>query len=154
MQTVLRRAIPEDATAIRHLVREAYAKWVPLLGREPMPMQADYDTAIRDHTIDLLYIEGNLAALIETTPKPGHLFIENVAVSPAYQRHGLGRQLLAHAEQQARDANLPTLCLLTNQLFENNIRLYESIGYHIDKTEPFKGGITVHMSKPLDRPAA
>ncbi|HZY55656.1 MAG TPA: GNAT family N-acetyltransferase, partial [Reyranella sp.] len=36
-----RSAAPGDAAAIRALVRAAYAKWVPVLGREPRPMQAD-----------------------------------------------------------------------------------------------------------------
>jgi len=31
----LRRAIPADAAAIRELTRAAYAKWVPVIGREP-----------------------------------------------------------------------------------------------------------------------
>ena len=43
----LRRATPSDAAAIRDLTREAYAKWVPLIGREPKPMTADYDAAPR-----------------------------------------------------------------------------------------------------------
>ena len=34
----LRRAAAADAAAVRALTREAYAKWVPVIGREP---QAD-----------------------------------------------------------------------------------------------------------------
>jgi hypothetical protein len=37
----LRQATAADAGAIRDLTREAYAKWVPLIGREPKPMTAD-----------------------------------------------------------------------------------------------------------------
>lgn len=37
----LRPAEPADATAIRDIVRAAYAKWVPVIGREPLPMRAD-----------------------------------------------------------------------------------------------------------------
>ena len=36
-----RPARRDDAEAIRDLVRAAYAKWVPLIGREPMPMKED-----------------------------------------------------------------------------------------------------------------
>jgi hypothetical protein len=43
---------------------------VPIVGREPMPMTADYAEAVRKHRFDLLYVEGKLAALIETIPKP------------------------------------------------------------------------------------
>lgn len=143
------RATPADAPAVRQLVREAYAKWVPIFGREPMPMQADYDVAVREHEVDLAYIGGTLAAIIEVIVHPDHLFVENVAVAPGHQGRGLGRMLMAHAEARARDLGLPQLRLLTGQVMEGNIRLYQSIGFQIDRTEPFKGGFTVYMSKDL-----
>ena len=66
----LRRAVTADAPAIRALTRLAYAKWVPIAGREPLPMRVDYEAALRDHRIDLLYRGGDLAALIETVAEP------------------------------------------------------------------------------------
>src|SRR5689334_21319491 len=95
----LRPATAADVEAIRSLTRDAYSKWVPLIGREPLPMTADYTEAVRSHRIDLLDSDGALAALIEMIPQADHLLIENVAVSPAHQGRGLGRKLLAHAEQ-------------------------------------------------------
>ncbi len=49
----LRRAVDDDAPAIREPTRVAYAKWVPVIGREPKPMTADYKVAVRRHRIDL-----------------------------------------------------------------------------------------------------
>ena len=98
---LLMSATAEDVEAIRSLTREAYAKWVPVIGREPKPMAADYADAVRKHRIDLLYLDGTLAALIEMIPETDHLPIENVAVSPPFQGRGLGRKLLAHAERVA-----------------------------------------------------
>ena len=46
----LRRAAPPDAEAVRSLTRKAYAKWIPVIGREPKPMTADYEVAVRDHS--------------------------------------------------------------------------------------------------------
>ena len=146
----IRRAGPPDADAVRRLVREAYAQWVPLIDREPMPMKADYDKAVREHEIDLVHADGELVALIELIVHPDQLYIENIAVSPWHQRKGLGRFLLSHAERKAREAGLPRLGLLTNQAFESNVRLYQWVGFHIDRTEPFAGGgTTVHMSRRL-----
>jgi ribosomal protein S18 acetylase RimI-like enzyme len=147
------RATSRDADRVRRLVRDAYAQWVPVIGREPMPMRADYAQAIREHDIDLLFVDARLLALIEVIPRPDHLFIENIAVAPEHQGQGLGRRLLRHAEQKARDSQLAKLCLLTNQAFEANIRFYESDGFHIDRTEPFAGGgTTVYMSKVIAIP--
>jgi hypothetical protein len=78
----LRRATPTDASAIRNLSRIAYANWVPLIGREPLPMTANYDRAVAEHIIDLVEQAGELLALIETIPASDHLLIENIAVRP------------------------------------------------------------------------
>jgi hypothetical protein len=52
----IRRAGPADAADIRELVRSAYAKWIPVIGREPVPMAADYDQAVRENMVDLLFV--------------------------------------------------------------------------------------------------
>ena len=148
----MRRAVASDAPAVRALTREAYAKWVPLIGREPKPMTADYEEAVRKHRIDLLHLEGALAALIETIAEADHLLIENVAVSPAFQGRGLGRKLMAHAEQLAASAGYREVRLYTNKLFAENVQLYSQLGYQVDREEEFTGGIVVHMSKSV-RPA-
>jgi ribosomal protein S18 acetylase RimI-like enzyme len=145
----LRRAVASDAPAIRALTREAYAKWVPLIGREPKPMTADYAEAVRRHRIDLLHLDGVLAALIETIAEADHLLIENVAVSPAFQGRGLGRKLMAHAEQIAASAGHGETRLYTNKLFTQNIELYRKLGYRVDREEVLEIGVAVHMSKPI-----
>jgi len=113
----IRPAVLADAARIRDLTRAAYAKWVALIGREPLPMQADYQRAVAEHTIDLLIDDGALAGLIETILRPDHLWIENVAVAPEQQGRGFGRLLLAHAEKRAVEAERLDIRLLTNQAF-------------------------------------
>jgi GNAT superfamily N-acetyltransferase len=141
-------ATVEHVDAIRSLTREAYGKWVPVIGREPKPMTADYAEAVRKHRIDLLYLDGELAALIEMIPATDHLLIENVAVRPALQGRGLGRKLLSHAEQVAVLLGCAEIRLYTNKLFAENVRLYQELGYRIDREEVLTGGVAVHMSKP------
>jgi len=142
-------ATPEDAGVIRSLTRKAYSKWVPVVGREPKPMTADYAAAVNNHRVDLLYVDGKLAALIEMIPKADHLLIENVAVSPASQGRGLGRKLMAHAEQVAASLGHSEIKLYTNKLFAENVQFYEKLGYRIDREEEFKGGFAVHLSKSI-----
>jgi GNAT superfamily N-acetyltransferase len=146
---LLRPAAVEDAAAIRSLTREACSKWVPVIGREPWPMTADYAEAVQKHRIDLLYLGGKLAALIEMIPEADHLLIENVAVSPAFQGRGLGRKLMAHAEQVAATLGHSEVKLYTNKLFAENVGLYQKLGYGVDREEAWTGGIIVHMSKTV-----
>jgi GNAT superfamily N-acetyltransferase len=145
----LRQAVGADAPTILELTRAAYAKWVPMIGREPKPMTADYAEAVLKHRIDLLYVKGELAALLETVPKTDHLLIENVAVLPPFQGRGLGRKLMAHAEQVAVSLGHDEIRLYTNKLFVQNLQLYGKLGYRVDREEEFKGGLLVHMSKAV-----
>ncbi|MCX7364880.1 MAG: GNAT family N-acetyltransferase [Alphaproteobacteria bacterium] len=147
--TTLRQAVVTDASAIRDLTRAAYAKWVPRIGREPKPMTADYDAAVRAHRFDLLHVDDALAALIETIAETDHLLIENVAVSPTFQGRGFGRRLMAHAEELAASAGFREVRLYTNKLFDENVRLYLRLGYRIDREEDVGVGTAVHMSKRI-----
>jgi len=145
----LRPALRDDAEAIRDLVRLAYAKWVPLIGREPMPMQTDYSLAVAEHDFDLLCDGVALVGVLETIHKPDHLWIENVAVHPDRQGQGLGRRLLKWAERRAEVAGTGELRLVTNEAFVANLKLYKKLGYTVDRTEPFKNGTAVYMSKQI-----
>jgi ribosomal protein S18 acetylase RimI-like enzyme len=148
-ELVLRRAAAADAAAVRALTREAYARWVPLIGREPKPMQADYERAVEAHRVDLALLNGELVGLIETIDHPDHLLIENVAVAPAFQGRGLGKRLMAHAEQVAAEHDHSELRLYTNARFVENVALYRHLGYRVDREEKGPLGVTVYMSKRL-----
>ncbi|MDP3746434.1 MAG: GNAT family N-acetyltransferase [Phenylobacterium sp.] len=143
----LRVADKADADAIGALTREAYAKWVEVIGREPLPMTVDYSDALRKHRFDLLHVGRHLAALIETVPERDHLLIVNVAVRPAFRGRGFGVKLLKTADELAASSGLMGTRLYTNKLFTENLRLYSSLGYQVEREEELNGGIAVHMLK-------
>ncbi|MBN9488054.1 MAG: GNAT family N-acetyltransferase [Alphaproteobacteria bacterium] len=143
----IRRAGASDADRVRTLTRSSYAKWIAVIGREPLPMVAAYERAVRDHIVDLMFVGTELAGLVETVNEGDHLLIESVAIGPAFQRKGYGGLLVAHAEQVARSLQLTELRLYTNAQFIGNVDFYRRHGFAVDREEPFKGGITVYMSK-------
>jgi molybdopterin-guanine dinucleotide biosynthesis adapter protein len=145
----LRQATADDAEAIRALTRAAYAKWIPAIGREPLPMQADYDKAVRNHWIDVVEDNKTIIALIECIPRADHLFIENIAVSEQHQGQGLARHLVNHATQRALRAGLPMLKLITNKAFGPNVEMYLHLGFEIEREEAFRGGMVVHFRKTV-----
>jgi ribosomal protein S18 acetylase RimI-like enzyme len=145
----IRRAAPADAAAIAALTRAAYEKWIPVIGRAPKPVTADYEVAVREHLIDLLFASDELVALVECIREPDHLLIENLAVAPAQQGRGYGLRLLRHAETLARDLGYPELRLYTNKLFAENVAFYTKHGYRFDGETAFKGGFLAHMSRRL-----
>ncbi len=147
--TGFRRGTVADAAAITALTRAAYAAWVPVIGREPMPMTVDYAAAVQDHRIDLLHRDGALVALIEMVARPNHLWVENVAVATDAQGQGYGRVLLDHAAAGARELGLGEIRLLTNADFAVNLAFYQRLGFIEQRREPFRGGQTVYYRKPL-----
>lgn len=146
----LRRATLADAATIRDLTRSAYAKWVPLIGREPRPMTVNYDKAVIDHIIDLYETDGDVVALVEVVPHEQYLLIENIAVRPAQQGKRIGGLLLNHAENIARSLHLAELRLYTNAAFVSNMEFYSRRGFQEFGREPITaGGELVHMKKAI-----
>jgi GNAT superfamily N-acetyltransferase len=144
------RAISADAPAVLALTRAAYAKWVPVIAREPLPMTADYDRAIAEHIIDLGEQGGQLLALVEVIPKEGYLLIENIAVRPDQQGKGLGDQLLLHAEGLARSLGFDETQLYTNAAFTWNLAFYTKRGYQeYRRGTTIPGSTTVFMRKSI-----
>ncbi|MBE7249404.1 MAG: GNAT family N-acetyltransferase [Actinomycetospora chiangmaiensis] len=143
-----------DVEAIRTLVEAAYTKWIPVIGRLPIPMRADYARSVLDHRFDLLLAGPDLAGLIETRVEADHLLVVNVAVHPAFQGRGFGTRLMERADAVAAEAGLGRLRLYTNRKYTANLRLYESLGYRVEREERYDGpgrtrddDVTVHMVK-------
>jgi ribosomal protein S18 acetylase RimI-like enzyme len=145
----IRRATPADASAVAELTNEAYARYVPLIGRAPEPMTADYARMLAEHDGWLLYHGEQLAGLIILVRQPDALLIYSVAVAPTAQKRGHGRRLLACAEQEARQAGYHQVRLYTNAVMVENIALYERLGYVETSREAFFASTRVNMTKAL-----
>lgn len=146
----LRRATSGDAAAIRDLTRDVYAKWIPVIGREPKPMSADYDRAVHEHLIDMLEDGKGLVAVVEMIPADDWLMIENMAVRSDMQGSGIATSLIAHAEDVARRRNCRLLRLYTNAAFTANLGFYARRGFSETARTPLPdGGVMVHFAKTV-----
>ena len=151
----LRQATPDDAPAIAALTDAAYAKYIPLIGRKPQPMTADYRRMAAEHPIWLLYlgeepVNEQLAGVLVLELEAETVLIYSVAVRPDLQGRGLGHILLEWAEQQARQAGYRKMRLYTNEHFVENIELYTHLGYHETGREDYLGTQLVHMARQLE----
>lgn len=155
-EILLRRARTADAPAIGALVTAAYRGYVALIGRLPMPMAADHSAAIRDHEVWVLDDGGALVGVLELVREPDHLWVENVAVAPDRQGHGLGRRLLDHAEALAVEAGYGEVRLETNERFAANLAMYAARGYRETGRVPYLGTDKVQLARRVDprRPPA
>jgi ribosomal protein S18 acetylase RimI-like enzyme len=127
----IRAAVAADCVAIVACVCASYTKYIARMGAEPAPMLADYPGLIARGVIHVLeeLTTGELRGLIVLWPTDGAMFIDNVAVDPRFQGRGLGHQLLAFAEKQARSAGLPEVRLYTNEAMTENLAFYGRLGF-------------------------
>ncbi|HEX2141369.1 MAG TPA: GNAT family N-acetyltransferase [Candidatus Limnocylindria bacterium] len=146
----LRPAAEADAPAVKRLVDDAYGHYQARIGRRPMPMLMDQAAAIRDREVWVLADDGRVVGVIDLQPDLDHVLIVNVAVDPQHQGRGLGSRLLVHAEQRARELNLPEVRLYTNERFVENLALYGRRGYRETHRVPAGTTAVVHMRKRLD----
>jgi ribosomal protein S18 acetylase RimI-like enzyme len=90
---------------------------------------ADYDALVTARDVTVVVEDGTIVGAIVLRPQPEGLLVENVAVLPAAQGRGIGRQLMAFAEERARELGLAKLRLYTNERMTENLAFYPALGY-------------------------
>jgi ribosomal protein S18 acetylase RimI-like enzyme len=138
-----------EAGAITTVVREAYAKYVGRIGREPAPMLVDYEAAILAGEAWVLVEGEQTSGVLVMRPENGHLFVETVAVRPDRQGSGLGRRLMEFVEEAARGRGLREIRLYTNEKMEENLPFYRSLGFEETGRRLDEGYRRVFMKKRL-----
>lgn len=152
MPTTIQLATPADYAAVTACVHAAYVVYVADIGRRPAPMDADYADLIARNVVYVLHDadDERVYGVIVLHVEADGLFVENVAVHPAHQHRGFGRQLMAFAEAQARRLGLPEIRLYTHERMTRNIALYIRLGYAEVERRVEEGFSRVFMRKLLD----
>jgi len=146
---VIRPAVHADVPAIAALVRDAYALYVPRIGRQPAPVTADHAGLVAAGRTSVAEVDGTIAGVIVLIPAEDHLLVENVAVAPALQGRGLGGELMRYAERRATELGVQELRLYTNALMTENLALYPGLGYVETGRRTEDGFSRVYFSKFL-----
>ena len=107
-------------------------------------MLDDYAALIAAGEVFVLDDNG-IAGIIVLRGRKDHLLVDNIAVEPARQRQGLGRRLLAFADERAR-----LLRLYTHETMVENIAIYRRLGWKETGREVTDRFSRIHFSKHLD----
>ena len=150
---MIRPADASETEAIGALVHAAYGRWIERFGRDPSPMHDDYARRIADGQVWVLAAEGEVVGLIVLKDGPEAMLIPNVAVAPAAQGKGYGRQLIAFAEEEATRRGYREVRLFVNALMVENVTLYRHLGFvEVERIEDERGDRSyVVMAKPVSR---
>jgi ribosomal protein S18 acetylase RimI-like enzyme len=145
----IRAATAADASVVRQIVAEAYRRYIPRIGKPPVPMLDDYAARISEGVVWVIEEGSGVAGIIVLKPQPEYLLLDNIAISPARQGSGLGRLLLAFAEAEAVRRGYREIRLYTHQTMTENQRLYAAIGYEETGRGTEAGYERVFMRKRL-----
>ena len=146
---MIRPAVPGEAAAITALVERAYSVYVPRIGLRPAPMDADHAAEIARGEAFVIDRDDVLAGVIVLVTGDDHVMIENVAVEPSCQGHGLGSRLLRFAEGYARERGLPEIRLYTHELMTENIAFYRGLGFREVERRRQHGFARVFFTRPV-----
>jgi ribosomal protein S18 acetylase RimI-like enzyme len=145
----IRPARPTDADAIAACVAAAYAIYVTRMGKRPGPMLDDYAKVIAHHRVFVLVGAEIAGVLVLIDQEDGGLLLDNVAIHPDVQGKGLGRRLIAFAEDEARRQGHGALDLYSHVTMTESIALYLTLGYEETERRVVRGYDRVYMRKDL-----
>lgn len=145
----LRRATRIDETAVRRCVAEAYEVYVPLIAKMPAPMLDDYATLIASGVTWVAELNGVILGVLVAWPEVDHLYVDNIAVSPASQGSGVGGRLLDLADDLARASDRHELRLYTNEAMTSNLGFYPRRGFTETHRSVDNGYRRVYFRRPV-----
>ena len=125
----IRVAAPTDLSAIQAIVDRAYRPYIERMGRPPGPMLDDYAKRIDAGEAFVVEHDGAIGGLLVLIDQEDHLLLDNVAVHPDAQGHGLGRKLMDYADAEAKRRGYDELQLYTHESMTENIVLYGRLGW-------------------------
>ena len=82
---MIRIARSDDVARIREIAREAYARYVPRIGRGPTPMVADYEGDMCAGRVVVLEVERNVIGYLVAWQENDAYFIENIGIEPHHR---------------------------------------------------------------------
>ncbi len=146
----LRRATAHDAARMAYVAVRAYAPYLPRMGgARPGPMDTDYAAAVADSEAWVAELDTEVVGLLLLVGEDDAMLLENVAVLPSHHGHGVGRALLALAEERAVAAGHSRIRLFTHETMVENQRLYQRIGYVETHRSTVHGAPLVFLEKRL-----
>jgi ribosomal protein S18 acetylase RimI-like enzyme len=145
----IRQAQQADQLDVVACVQNAYARYLPRIGKQPAPMLADYYALIAQCVVYVLPGEEGIRGVLVMMPQDKSMFVENIAVDPRFQGQGLGHRLMAFVEQQARAAQLDEITLYTNEVMTENLLFYRKLGFEEESRYIDEGYRRVFLRKRL-----
>ncbi len=121
---MVRLAVAWDTTTIAAIAESAYSRYIPLIGKRPAPMDADFGKHIERGETFVLEIDGVVSGFIIHFATSMGWFVENIAVDANCQGAGIGFQLMCDADQRCLASGCDRIYLYTNEVMTDTFSWY------------------------------
>lgn len=126
----IRIADPDDAEGLERCMHKAYSIYKERMGNLSLPpLEIDYADEITKYPTWVAESGGEIVGGLTMLFKDSLATLSNIAVDSDFQGHGLGRGLMAFAENEAKNRGFSKLNLTTHILLTENLEIYEHLGW-------------------------
>ena len=127
---LFRPALPTDDACCRMIAEAAYLPYLDRMDRKPAPMNANYKNHIKNDQVFVIEYSqtAQVIAFSVIVIKNKIYWLENIAVSPQYQKRGIGKMILFEVEQWLSQRTR-SYQLYTNVVMHENIEWYKKQGF-------------------------
>lgn len=133
IQAEIRKATPDDVSAVAAVLKQAFAEYEPLYTKQGYAV-----TTAEESTIIMRMCEGPMWVAVHKERTIGTIaavcrqngfYVRGMAVLPTLRGLGIGRLLLEKVEAVGREYGCKRLFLSTTPFLHRAIRLYEDLGF-------------------------
>lgn len=125
----IRCATLADMVPISLCTDMAFASFAQPSDTSYVKQAAALQAQILDNCFRVMCIGSRIVGYISFSPAADQLFVDTLAVMPAYHGRGIGTRLLAFADSEALRLGLSGVNLFTKAAMTGNLAFYERRGY-------------------------
>lgn len=141
---MIRRAEARDVKELSECIEEAYSIYRDRIEDLPAVSEGVAD-AVERHRVWVAEMDHEIAGVLILVVDDAIAVLENIAVRPKSAGKGVGRALIAEAEEDCRTLGLREIRLSTHADMPENVAIYSRLGWR----ETGYSGNKVRMSKTL-----
>lgn len=144
----IRTATPDESDSILKLINSAFQVELFFKNQDRLDA-ADLASHFKTGTFLIAEEEGHLVGCVYIQRNGDHAYLGLLSVDPSRQKNGVGRHLVAAAEEFARETGARFMDLKLIHLRTELPGIYEKLGYHVTGTEPYPAARAHMLTQPV-----